>query len=153
MTASPEPTPGLRERLRPWLVHKMGCASTEGYGEIDGVRLTPQKPCNCGLDAALAASPAPEPTGLDAAWAEAEAAAPDWRINLTRGFATRLFIASAHDGSEGAAALRHGIAVAEGPTPAAALRALAARLSRAALHREAGTQPIEVSPLVEKDRP
>jgi hypothetical protein len=28
----------------------MNCASTEGYGEIDGVRLTPQKPCDCGLD-------------------------------------------------------------------------------------------------------
>jgi hypothetical protein len=46
-------------QLRPWLRHKMDCDSTAGYGEIDGVRLTPQKPCNCGLDAALASSPAP----------------------------------------------------------------------------------------------
>lgn len=73
--------------LAPWLHHTMTCASTEGYGERDGVRLTPQKACDCGLAAALAARPpdpdalreaierlpkhyAPEDSGAEEAWVE-----------------------------------------------------------------------------------
>lgn len=54
------------DELWPWLLHKMDCARTDGYGVIDGVRLTPQKPCDCGLDMALAALAArPDSPTLD----------------------------------------------------------------------------------------
>ena len=71
------------------------------------------------------------PASLDAAWAEAEAALPEghYELRLSSHAGVRgVYFASVHDGTEGAMATRAGVAVAEGPTPAAALRALAEKL-------------------------
>jgi hypothetical protein len=86
-------------------------------GWIDALTAVRDDPATAGID-----SLAPE--GLDAAWAEAEAALPEgWRLSVAQ-----------HPDNYAAFATpptlrRGGAPVGLGPTPAVALRALAARLT------------------------
>ncbi len=71
---------------------------------------------------------------LDAAWAEAEAALPEGMdLELcarTNGLGDEWrYVAGIHDGGQGAAIVNGVLATGHGPTPVAALRALAAALT------------------------